>query len=166
MRPALVFVCCLFVAASESRKGRGRRIREEKENEIFDYKPSASYMAMTNMCTVEKQSNCCGDGVCSPPESEITCMADCPGVTTHETCGEEPHSDRSGKVRVHAKGCTPNRAGSHRNASPCGVSYLAALSCRASLLESHTVRGRRKTAAISARRTPKGAIAGGLCIRH
>ena len=105
MRPALVFVCCLFVAASESRKGRGRRIREEKENESFDYKPSASYMAMTNMCTVEKQSNCCGDGVCSPPESEITCMADCPGVTTHETCGEE-------------------------------------------------------TAAISARRTPKGAIAG------
>ena len=92
-----LFVCCLFVAASESRKGRGRRIREEKENEIFDYKPSASYMAMTNMCTVEKQSNCCGDGVCSPPESEITCMADCPGVTTHETCGEEPHSDRSGK---------------------------------------------------------------------
>jgi hypothetical protein len=122
MRPALVFVCCLFVAASESRKGRGRRIREE--NESFDYKPSASYMAMTNMCTVEKQSNCCGDGVCSPPESEITCMADCPGVTTHETCGEEPHSDRSGKgltfgvsyragsaqdccdkCKAHAKGC-------------------------------------------------------------
>ena len=122
--PWLIIVCCLFVAASESRKGRGRRIREEKENESFDYKPSASYMAMTNMCTVEKQSNCCGDGVCSPPESEITCMADCPGVTTHETCGEEPHSDRSGKgltlgvsfraasaqdccdkCKVHAKGC-------------------------------------------------------------
>jgi hypothetical protein len=59
-------------------------------------------------------------------------MADCPGVTTHETCGEEPHSDRSGKVRVHAKGCTPNRAGSHTlphcragphfwSLIPCGV---------------------------------------------
>jgi hypothetical protein len=51
-------------------------------------------------------------------------MADCPGVTTHETCGEEPHSDRSGKgltfgvsyragsaqdccdkCKAHAKGC-------------------------------------------------------------
>ena len=31
----------------------------------------------------------CGDGRCDPAESMASCMADCPGVTTPATCGEE-----------------------------------------------------------------------------
>ena len=42
--------------------------------------------------------HCCGDGICNGAEDINTCMADCPGVTTSETCGEEPHSDRGGKT--------------------------------------------------------------------
>ena len=48
-------------------------------------------------CTEDRTKRCCGDGVCNGPEDIITCMADCPGVSTDETCGEEPHSDRGGK---------------------------------------------------------------------
>ena len=75
-------------------------------------------------CDGTKTKRCCGDGICNGPEDEITCMADCPGVTTSEMCGEEPHSDRAGrgltfgvshraaspqdccdKCKAHAKGC-------------------------------------------------------------
>ena len=40
-------------------------------------------------CTVETTNRCCGDGKCNGPETIENCMADCPGVTTTEQCGEE-----------------------------------------------------------------------------
>lgn len=43
-------------------------------------------------------SSYCGDGRCSPPETIDTCFADCPGITTPATCGEEPHSDVGGEA--------------------------------------------------------------------
>ncbi|XRB07830.1 apple domain-containing protein [Pycnococcus provasolii] len=46
--------------------------------------------------TTQRASGFCGDGRCEPPETAETCMADCPGVTTHAMCGEEPHSDPGG----------------------------------------------------------------------
>ena len=50
-------------------------------------------------CSATHASHCCGDGVCQTHnEDEITCLADCPGVTTLDTCGEEPHSDRGGRT--------------------------------------------------------------------
>jgi len=48
-------------------------------------------------CAPGQTKRCCGDGMCNGPEDINTCMADCPGVTTHGSCGEEPHSDRGGK---------------------------------------------------------------------
>lgn len=42
----------------------------------------------------------CGDGKCELPETMANCMADCPGVTTPPTCGEEPHSDPGGYAVV------------------------------------------------------------------
>ena len=47
---------------------------------------------------VGRKSKCCGDDVCDGPETVANCLADCPGVTTDATCGEEPHSDRGGKT--------------------------------------------------------------------
>ena len=87
---------------------------------------AAAVQAGVVPCNAKHESNCCGDGKCTAPENEITCMgacaapptactgvctvphavlsrcacgtaADCPGVITDETCGEEPHSDRAGK---------------------------------------------------------------------
>ena len=88
----------LLVSASESRKGRGKgRGRIVEDTSWQNVKP---HTGVTNPCTTPGQSGCCGDGVCGAGESEITCMADCPGVTTDATCGEEPHSDRGGKGRT------------------------------------------------------------------
>ena len=44
----------------------------------------------------------CGDGRCDPDAGETisSCGADCPGVTTPEQCGEEPHSDPGGHAVV------------------------------------------------------------------
>ena len=42
----------------------------------------------------------CGDGKCEEPETVSSCFADCPGVTTPPTCGEEPHSDPGGHAVV------------------------------------------------------------------
>jgi len=50
------------------------------------------------MCGESRTQHCCGDGVCNGSEDINNCMADCPGVTTTETCGEEPHSDRGGRT--------------------------------------------------------------------
>ena len=47
---------------------------------------------------VSRSQHCCGDGQCNGGEDEITCLADCPGVTTDAMCGEEPHSDRGGRT--------------------------------------------------------------------
>ena len=41
------------------------------------------------------RSTYCGDNKCEPDED---CFADCPGVTTPPTCGEEPHSDPGGEA--------------------------------------------------------------------
>jgi len=49
-------------------------------------------------CDESRTSHCCGDGKCNGAETENSCLGDCPGVTTTETCGEEPHSDRGGKT--------------------------------------------------------------------
>ena len=46
----------------------------------------------------------CGDGRCEPPETIVTCFADCPGVTTQAVCGEEPHSDPQGNAVVDGRG--------------------------------------------------------------
>jgi len=75
-------------------------------------------------CGADRKKFCCGDGICNGPEDINNCMADCPGVTSDEMCGEEPHSDRGGrgltfgvnhratsaqeccdKCRAHSKGC-------------------------------------------------------------
>lgn len=40
----------------------------------------------------------CGDDVCSPSETRESCFADCPGITTPEMCGEEPHADPGGEA--------------------------------------------------------------------
>lgn len=40
-------------------------------------------------CGAGRYAKCCGDGICNGSEDEITCLADCPGVTTAEMCGEE-----------------------------------------------------------------------------
>ena len=61
-------------------------------------------------CDGDRSKRCCGDGICNGPEDAITCMADCPGVTTDDTCGEEPHSDRGGRGLTFGV--------SHRAASP------------------------------------------------
>jgi len=49
-------------------------------------------------CTDSRTSHCCGDGVCNGAENINNCLSDCPGVTTLDTCGEEPHSDRGGRT--------------------------------------------------------------------
>lgn len=51
-----------------------------------------------SLCTENRTQHCCGDGVCSGAEDQNNCLADCPGVTTDAICGEEPHSDRSGRT--------------------------------------------------------------------
>ena len=51
-------------------------------------------------CTSSNQKRCCGDGVCNGPETIGNCFADCPGVTTAEYCGEEPHSYTGGAAVV------------------------------------------------------------------
>ncbi|KAL1515008.1 hypothetical protein AB1Y20_004079 [Prymnesium parvum] len=48
-------------------------------------------------CTETRKRKCCGDDVCEGPEDMNNCLADCPGITTDATCGEEPHSDRGGR---------------------------------------------------------------------
>ena len=48
-------------------------------------------------CTSTRTRQCCGDGKCEGPEDVNNCLADCPGVTTDASCGEEPHSDRGGR---------------------------------------------------------------------
>ena len=91
-------------------------------------------------CDMTRSSRlgCCGDGVCAAGESEITCMADCPGVTTDDTCGEEPHSDRGGRgpgrfIRAvdghRADDRDPQRAGAitHLLAELCQVANGSAL---------------------------------------
>eukprot|EP00320_Phaeocystis_rex_P007192 CAMPEP_0119066074 /NCGR_PEP_ID=MMETSP1178-20130426/8732_1 /TAXON_ID=33656 /ORGANISM="unid sp, Strain CCMP2000" /LENGTH=256 /DNA_ID=CAMNT_0007047649 /DNA_START=31 /DNA_END=801 /DNA_ORIENTATION=+ len=60
--------------------------------------PKHPHKAAVEPCTESHARHCCGDGVCNGAEDINTCMADCPGVTTSETCGEEPHSDRGGKT--------------------------------------------------------------------
>ena len=42
----------------------------------------------------------CGNGKCESHETNVTCLADCPGVTTPAICGEEPHSDTGGHAVV------------------------------------------------------------------
>ena len=51
-----------------------------------------------SLCTENRTQHCCGDGVCSGAEDQNNCLVDCPGVTTDAICGEEPHSDRSGRT--------------------------------------------------------------------
>jgi len=51
-------------------------------------------------CGGKWQKRCCGDDKCNGPETFLTCPADCPGVTTPPTCGEEPHSDVGGMAVV------------------------------------------------------------------
>lgn len=46
----------------------------------------------------------CGNGRCEPPETVDTCFADCPGVTTPATCGEEPHMDPQGHAVIDGRG--------------------------------------------------------------
>ena len=95
-RRLLTAALLLSVAAetdARKRYGKGRGLGGADVNK--------DWIVPANWCTVEQTSNCCGDGVCNAPhENEATCMADCPGVTTHPTCGEEPHSDRGGKGRT------------------------------------------------------------------
>ena len=94
-RAAVLVGCLLLVSATESRKGRGRRVATKVEL------PDDPFVGVSNPCRTPGQKGCCGDGVCDQSrEDEITCMADCPGVTTDATCGEEPHSDRAGKGRT------------------------------------------------------------------
>ena len=54
--------------------------------------------------SLQAKAPACGDGVCEPPENLGNCMADCPGVTTPDTCGEEPHSDVGGYAVVWGAG--------------------------------------------------------------
>ena len=49
-------------------------------------------------CSASRSKHCCGDGLCAGAETIDNCLADCPGVTTAEMCGEEPHSDRGGRT--------------------------------------------------------------------
>lgn len=97
MRRLYSTVMMLLAVAAETDarrkgKGKGRGLGAAAEQ---------LWVTPANFCTVEKSFGCCGDGVCTQPEeTEANCMADCPGVTTHATCGEEPHSDRGGKGRT------------------------------------------------------------------
>lgn len=50
------------------------------------------------MCSESRTQHCCGDSVCNGSEDINNCLSDCPGVTTTEICGEEPHSDRGGRT--------------------------------------------------------------------
>ena len=96
-RPAvLVLNFLLLVCASESRKGRGRRAREG----VVESVQGDENAGVLNPCSIPGQRSCCGDGVCAGDETEINCMADCPGVTTERMCGEETHSDRAGQGRT------------------------------------------------------------------
>ena len=106
----------LSTADTEARKGKGKGRGLQVSNQ--------EWLVPARWCTVEKSTDCCGDGICNGPEDANTCMADCPGVITDATCGEEPHSDRGGrgltfgvshraksaqdccdKCKAHAKGC-------------------------------------------------------------
>ena len=42
----------------------------------------------------------CGNDVCEPTESLVSCPADCTVATTPQMCGEEPHSDPQGNAVV------------------------------------------------------------------
>jgi len=115
----LLFGALLLLAASdtEARKGKGKGRGLQVSNQ--------EWLVPARWCTVEKSTDCCGDGICNGPEDANTCMADCPGVITDATCGEEPHSDRGGrgltfgvshraksaqdccdKCKAHPKGCS------------------------------------------------------------
>jgi hypothetical protein len=101
LRRVTLIVMLLLASATESRKGHGRRARARLDQ--AEQAAAANELAgVINPCSTAGQAGCCGDGACDrgAGESEINCMADCPGVTTHETCGEEPHSDRGGKGRT------------------------------------------------------------------
>ena len=69
---------------------------EMQENEETLAAIDARHSAGVLICDAGRRSGCCGDGVCDDAASEtiLTCVADCPGVTTDATCNEEPHSDR------------------------------------------------------------------------
>lgn len=58
------------------------------------------HAAPAGATAVSRRSADCGDGICEPPETPASCMADCPGVTTPRTCGEEAHSDPGGHAVV------------------------------------------------------------------
>ena len=60
---------------------------------------------------ITTSSPVCGDGKCEAPESVDSCFADCPGVTTPEMCGEEPHSDPQGNAVVDGRGHHVKSAG-------------------------------------------------------
>ena len=80
---------------------------------------------------VAQKPGTCGDGRCEFPETMASCMADCPGVTTQPTCGEEPHSDPGGYAVVwgasHKKtsaseccdACTAHAADPKNSKRPC-----------------------------------------------
>ena len=74
-----------------------------------------------------RSQHCCGDNVCNGGEDINNCLADCPGVTTTEMCGEEPHSDRGGKTltfgvghrTISAQDCCDKCTKSSKGAKPC-----------------------------------------------
>ena len=69
-----------------------------KENEKLLALVDADILGHAVACSESRKHNCCGDNICSGPETVANCVADCPGVTTDATCGEEPHSDRGGRT--------------------------------------------------------------------
>jgi hypothetical protein len=78
-------------------EARGRRAATLAANAEFLAAVDADNQASARRCDATVSKDCCGDGVCSGSEDVSNCLADCPGVTTHPTCGEEPHSDRGGR---------------------------------------------------------------------
>ena len=60
--------------------------------------------APSRQVAAPRRSPVCGDGICEPPETMSSCLADCPGVTTQPQCGEEPHSDPGGFAVVWGAG--------------------------------------------------------------
>ena len=75
-------------------------------------------------CSATRAEHCCGDGRCDTRiEDENNCLADCPGVITAITCGEEPHSDRGGKTLTFGAG---HRA---KSAQDCCDKCVAHKSC-------------------------------------
>lgn len=94
--PNLLLVVSLLLSSSQqadARKGRGGRRNGPQDWPDWN----AMREEAATPCNAQRKTACCGDGICAGGETMYNCLADCPGINTDPTCGQEPRSDRAGR---------------------------------------------------------------------